>query len=133
MNNSNIIAAGRMISIALMLLGIIICVATFTYFRAKLTILDPATLNEALYSNLISGLVMFAGGLLLAVMFPKAEKYPVLADPILILGIFVLIDGVSALCFMPHNPFTWIMALICIPMFITTLCLKINLSANASR
>lgn len=130
MNNSNIIAAGRMISIALVLLGIIICVATFTYFREKLTILDPATLNEALYSNLVSGVAMLLCGLLLAVMFPKAERYPVLSTPVLILGIFVLIDGISAVCFMPHNPFTWIMALICIPMFITTLCLKINLAAK---
>lgn len=119
-----------MISIALVLLGVIICVSTFTYFRAKLTILDSATLNEALYSNLISGVVMLFCGLLLSVMFPEAERYPVLSGPILILGVFVLFDGVSAVCFMPHNPFTWIMALICIPMFITTLCLKINLSSK---
>lgn len=119
-----------MISIALMLLGIVICVAAVAYFREKLAGLDPATVSEALYSNLICGISLFAGGLLLAIMFPKAEKHPVLAGPILILGIFVCVGGVAAVGFMPHNPFTWIMALICIPMFITALCLKINLAGK---
>lgn len=127
MNTSNIVAAGKMLSIALIVIGIIISVATFLYFGEKLAGLDRATMREALFSNLVYGLAILFSGVALAVMFPKAEQHPVLADPILILGIFVLIDGLGALCLMLRNPFTWIMALICVPMFITTLCLKINL------
>lgn len=128
MKNSNIIAAGKMISIALILLGVIICVATFTYFNQGLAGLSTQTHHEALYSNLICGLSFLFSGVLLAVMFPKAEHHPALANPILILGIFVCISGIAAVVFMPHNPFTWIMALVAVPMFIDTLCLKINLS-----
>lgn len=128
MKNSNIIAAGKMIAIALMILGTIVCIATFTYFKADLSCLPGATLREALFSNLIAGLVLFFCGLVLFILFPRAERSPALADPLLALGIFVAIDGITAVVFMPHNAFTWIMALVAVPMFIDTLCLKINLS-----
>jgi uncharacterized membrane protein len=128
MNTSNIISAGKMLAIALMLIGIIICVATFLYFGEKLTALDSETIREALFSNIMSGLAILFSSIALVVMFPRAERHPVLADPILIMGIFILIVGVSAFCIMPTNPFTWIMAVVCIPMFITALCLKINLA-----
>jgi uncharacterized membrane protein len=128
MNTSNIVAAGKMLAIALILIGIVVCVATFLYFGEKLGSLDSTTMHEAFFSNMVSGLGILFSSIALVVMFPKAPQNHILVNPILIIGIFILLVGVAAFCMMPRNPFTWIMALVCIPMFITALCLKINLS-----
>lgn len=127
MKNSNIIAAGRMLSIALILLGVIVCAGTFTYFRAGLGALAPAILAETLYASLIYGASMILCGVLLMTMFPLAERFPPVANPVLVIGVFVAAAGIAAVAVMPGNPFYWIMALICVPVFIDTLCLKINL------
>jgi hypothetical protein len=130
MRTSNIIAAGKMLAIALILIGIVICIATFFYFGDKLSLLDSTTLSEAIFSNIVCGLAVLMSAIALLVMFSRAEKHRVLATPILILGIFMFMVGIGAFCMMPRNPFTWIMALVCTPMFITALCLKINFAAS---
>jgi hypothetical protein len=130
MNTSNIVAAGKMLAIALILIGIVVCVTTFLYSDEKLETLDQTTIHELFYSNIVSGLAILFSSIALIMMLPRAPRNRVLANPILIIGIFVLLAGVVPFCIMPRNPFTWIMALVCIPMFITTLCLKINLSKN---
>jgi hypothetical protein len=119
MNTSNIVAAGKMLAIALILIGIVVCVTTFLYSDEKLEALDQTTKHKLFYSNIVSGLSSIA----LIMMLPRAPRNRVLANPILIIGIFVLLAGVVPFCIIPRNPLTWIMVFECIPMFITTLCL----------
>lgn len=106
-------------SIGIILMGIVHIGATFSpLIGGKLSVLDANTQNAMIYMSLMCGLLLATLGSYVAWAIGKQSDYPILTLTIRIAFTFLLIDGVSAICFMPHNPFAWAIAALCIIGFV---------------
>lgn len=70
--------------------------------------------------SLMCGLLLVTLGSYAAWAIGKRSAYPILKPTLRIAFALLLIDGVSAICFMPHNPFAWTIAALCIIGFVLT-------------
>ena len=131
MHQPNIISAGKMMAYVLTLFGIMQCGATFApYFQEGIAGLEPELFRNMLFYSFMCGGVLIISGVLLTVMFGKAAKSPDFGSPILILGTFVAIYGILSVAFMYRNPFSWMIAILCLAIFIDALCLKLSIDQN---
>lgn len=104
----------RIISILIALMGLIHIVATFSpLISGKLAILDAGAQNAMIYMSLMCGLLLVTLGSYAVWAIGKQTDFPILKPTIRIAYTLLLIDGVSAICFMPHNPFAWAIATLC--------------------
>ncbi len=105
----------KIISILIALMGLIHIGATFSpLISGKLAPLDAGTQNAMIYMSLMCGLLLVSLGSYAAWAICKQSDNPILKPTIRIVFTLLLIDGVSAICFMPHNPFAWAIATLCI-------------------
>lgn len=105
----------RIIPILIALMGFIHIGATFSpLISGKLGALDTNTYQAMIYMSLMCGLLLVALGSYIAWAIGQQSIYSQLKPTIRIAATLLLIDGVSAICFMPHNPFAWAIAILCI-------------------
>lgn len=128
---SKLIPLGRGISIVILILGIIHEVATFTPFiQEGLVCLSPGYLDSITYFSLMCGAFLILNGLLLFILLRKLVQYPFLYTPILIIGIFLSINGILSVYYMSDNPFAWMVFILCICIFGVILGLKNRILIN---
>jgi len=119
------ISIGKGLSIAIFCLGIIHEIATFTpLMQDGLDCLSKSNFNAVIYNSLICGVFLVLSGWLLLLLLKKIEEHPFVACPILIISIFVLIDGIAAITLMIDNPFAWIVFLLGLSITIISIKLK---------
>ncbi len=125
MINKRLITFGNSVAVAVMLLGLIHDVATFTpLIKGGLTCLTPGNLKAITYMSLLCGTSFILSGALLFVLFRKVSEYAFLSLPILIIGIFLAVSGILAVICMFHNPFAWIALLFNLTLFVIALKLR---------
>jgi len=125
MKINKLISIGKALAIAVLILGIIHDIATFTpIIKYGLTCLDILNLNAVIYMSLVCGTSLILSGLLIYIQLAKIQENTVLVFPTLIIGIFLAITGIFSIVFMFNNPFAWIALVLNISIF--TVILKIR-------
>ena len=125
MGNTKLIFTGKTIAIAILLLGIVHDVATFTpLIQSGLEMLNVANLNSVIYMSLICGSSLILSGLLLIMFFNKVLEYSFLKSAILIISVFLAINGILSVIYMFDNPFAWISLLLNMSIFFVAVRLK---------
>jgi hypothetical protein len=118
MKTTKLISYGKAIAIAILILGIIHDIATFTpIIQGGLSCLASIDFNAIIYISLICGTSLILCGLILIILFNRVEQYPFLVFPISVIGGFLAINGILAVIFVPVNPPSWIALLLSLTMF----------------
>lgn len=111
----------RISPILIALMGLIHIGATFSpLISGKLGALDTKTYHAMIYMSLMCGLLLVSLGSYIAWAIGHQSIYSQLKPTIRIAATLLLLDGVSAICFMPHNPFAWAIATLCIIEFVSS-------------
>lgn len=119
---------GKWTATGILIMGVIHNIATFTpLIQESLVSLSPDTANVFISFSLATGTSLIFCGILLISLLNKLKRYPFMITPVLITGSFLLIFGILSFCYIPNNPFTWIVATLCIVMFGVTLRLRSKL------
>ena len=99
----------RMIAMAIATMGVIHIAATFTpLINGGLEVLSSAKQQAMTYMSLMCGMLLIVCGSLVAILHNKVKEHPFLRRPYLFIYGALSIDGISAVAFMPHNPFAWL-------------------------
>jgi hypothetical protein len=131
MKISRLISLGKIFAIAILILGIIHDVATFTpIIKGGLVCLSPIDLKAVSYISLICGTSFILSGVLLLLLLKKVEQFVFLTSTVLFIGIFLALSGLLAIVFMHENPFSWIALIINLSTFCLMVGLKMNLDSN---
>ncbi|MFW5851257.1 MAG: hypothetical protein ACOCWB_03445 [Bacteroidota bacterium] len=118
MKATKYISFGKVVAIAILILGVIHDIATFTpIIQGGLLCLASIDFNAIIYISLICGTSLILCGLLLIILFNKVEQYSFLFFPILVIGIFLMINGIIAVVYVPFNPPSWIVLFLSLIMF----------------
>lgn len=105
----------KVLSLLIAAMGVIHMAATFSpLIDGKLTSLDHGTRNAMIYMSLMCGLLLVVTGGYLAWVMGKLKELPALRPTVLVVAKVMIIDGVAAVYFMPHNPFAWATSALCI-------------------
>ncbi|WP_303180314.1 hypothetical protein [uncultured Butyricimonas sp.] len=103
-----LVPASKILSIMIVCLGVIHEIATFTpLVQDGLECLSRSDFNSVIYMSLMCGASLVLSGWLLLLLLPKNVTHTFLAYPILLISIFVLINGIVSVVFMVDNPFAW--------------------------
>ena len=103
-----LVPASKILSIMIVCLGVIHEIATFTpLVQDGLECLSRSDFNSVIYMSLMCGASLVLSGWLLLLLLPKNVTHTFLAYPILLISIFVLINGIVSVVFMVDNPFVW--------------------------
>ncbi|MBN1415262.1 MAG: hypothetical protein JW973_09195 [Bacteroidales bacterium] len=125
MKTNRLISIGKVVAVAILILGIIHDVATYMpLIRGGLSCLSPGTLKAMTYMSLICGTFFIVNGILILVMIRIVESYVILTIPILIISTFLLVAGVLSVVYMYHNPFAWVAFILNTSVFIIALVLR---------
>jgi len=128
MKTNKLISLGKIFAIAILILGIIHDIATFTpLIKGGLACLTPGDLNAMIYMSLICGTSFILSGLVLVLLLKKVEQFSFLSSTILLIGVFLAISGLLSVIYMFDNPFAWIALLLNLIMFVITISLKMKL------
>lgn len=119
MKTKTLFSIGKSLAIAILVLGVIHDVATFTMMKGGL---DAVT-----YFSLICGTSLILCGIILLQLFEKVSEYSFLQPTILLIGTFLALNGILATICMLDNPFAWIALLLNLSMFVLILKLKLAL------
>lgn len=127
MNTNKIILIGKLNAIAILVLGIIHDIATYTpLIRGGILCLHPDTQNALLYMSLICGASFILSGILLLMLLKMIEQNAYLNSIILVIGVFLMLSGILSVIYMFNNPFAWIALFLNLTMFIITIRLKMT-------
>ncbi len=125
MKLSKLISIAKSLSIAIIILGIIHDIATFTpLIRGGLTSLDAENMNAITYISLICGTALILSGTILFKLLGKLSEYSFLFSTLNIIGIFLALNGILAVIYMFNNPFAWIALVLNLSMFAVIQLLK---------
>ena len=103
-----LVPASKILSSMIVCLGVIHELATFTpLVQDGLECLSRSDFNSVIYMSLMCGASLVLSGWLLLLLLPKNVTHTFLAYPILLISIFVLINGIVSVVFMVDNPFAW--------------------------
>lgn len=128
MKTTKLITLGNTLAIAILILGIIHVVATFSpIIKGGLGCLSPGDLKAMVYMSLICGSSFIISGALLINLLKKVEQYVFLTTSIFMIGVFLAVSGILSIVYMLDNPFAWIALLLNLGMFTVTLGLKLRL------
>jgi peptidoglycan/LPS O-acetylase OafA/YrhL len=106
-----------MMAIVVALLGAFHCGAT------------AALAREGMEWGIVLGGAFIVCGLALVVMIPRSERRRALAAWTLVVGTLTMALGAAAVVIAPSSPFSWMMCVLGVAVFIDTLCLEIGLQA----
>ncbi len=108
-----LIAAGKKSAIAIMILGGIHDVATFTpIIQEGIAPLAPDDYLAVIYMSLICGTSLILCGGLAYAFLNNFAQIPYLKTPLVAIGVFLGINGILSVAFMNTNPFAWIALLL---------------------
>lgn len=120
-----LISVSKAVATAIVILGIIHDVATFTPLIGEgLECLDKENMNAMTYMSLMCGTSLILSGLLLISLLKKWRQHRFLNYPILLTSCFVFLNSILALIYMLFNPFAWITFILGATMFFMTNILK---------
>ena len=103
----------RMIAMAIATMGVIHIAATFTpLINGGLEVLSSAKQQAMTYMSLMCGMLLIVCGSLVAILHNKVKEHPFLRRPFYLIYGALSIDGISAVAFMPHNPFAWLVLIL---------------------
>lgn len=128
MKINRLISLGKILAIAILILGIIHDIATFTLLiKGGLNCLSPGDFKAMIYMSLVCGTSFILSGFVLTLLLKKVEQFVFLTSTILLIGVFLAVSGVLSIVYMFDNPFAWIALLLNLSMFIITVGLKFKL------
>lgn len=108
----------KLLSIGVILMGVIHDVATFTpLITGKLAALDGGAQCAFTYFSLMCGALLMVGGAIIFMLTDKIEEHAFLRKPYIFMLVVLALDGIFAVCFMPHNPFAWIIFVLTVLLF----------------
>jgi len=94
-------------------MGVIHVIATFTpLINSGLETLSVGKAQAITYFSLMCGTLLIACGSLLLMLMDKTGEHSFLRLPMAFISGVVLLAGILAPCFMPHNPFAWLLCCI---------------------
>ena len=103
----------RMIAMAIATMGVIHIAATFTpLINGGLEVLSSAKQQAITYMSLMCGMLLIVCGSLVSILHNKVKEHPFLRRPYIFIYGALSIDGISAVAFMPHNPFAWLVLIL---------------------
>ena len=103
----------RVIAMAIATMGVIHIAATFTpLINGGLEVLSSAKQQAMTYMSLMCGMLLIVCGSLVAILHNKVKEHPFLRRPYIFIYGALSIDGISAVAFMPHNPFAWLVLIL---------------------
>lgn len=112
----------RFLSILVGLMGFVHIAATFSpLIGGKLASLDASTYWAMIYMSLMCGLLLVTLGAFLWYSLGKPAECSALKPLMRAAAVLLLINGVAAVCFMPHNPFAWTIGVLCATEFVLLL------------
>lgn len=101
----------KILAIGIITMGAIHVAATFSpIILGKLSSLNPSMQQACIYFSLMCGLLLIVGGLLTNLLCGKVAEHNFLRAPYWIIISAMAIDGILAVCLMPHNPCAWVIA-----------------------
>ena len=113
MKNKNLISLAIVLSYAIIILGIIHDVATYSpIIKNGLGCLSEGNLQAMLYMSLICGSSFIISGLVMILLLKKVADNPFLKTAILAISIFLGISGILAVIYMFGNPFAYLALLL---------------------
>lgn len=125
MKTNKLISLGKAFAIAVLILGIIHDIATFTpLIKTGLECLSPADLNAIIYMSLMCGTSFIISGIVLILLLRKLEQNPFLTSIIMAIGIFLALAGILSIVFMFDNPFAWASLLLNVSVLLIATALK---------
>ncbi len=128
MKISKLISLGKILAFAILILGIIHDIATFTpLIKGGLGCLSSGDLKAMIYMSLICGTSFILSGAILILLLKKVEQFVFLTSTILLIGVFLAVSGVLSIVYMFDNPFAWIALVLNLSMFIITIGLRSKL------
>ena len=112
----------KTLSIGIMLMGIVHIAATFTPLIAgKLTLLPEGAQDAFLYFSLMCGALLILGGGVTYTLSGKMADYAFVRKPYILALAILGMDGVLAVCCMPHNPCAWMIFVLVMGLVLTKL------------
>ncbi|NLX73468.1 MAG: hypothetical protein GXY94_09225 [Bacteroidales bacterium] len=125
MKTNKLISLGKAFAIAVLILGIIHDIATFTpLIKTGLECLSPADLNAIIYMSLMCGTSFIISGIVLILLLRKLEQIRFLTSIIMAIGIFLALAGILSIVFMFDNPFAWASLLLNVSVLLIATALK---------
>ena len=125
MKTNKLISIGKAFAIAVLILGIIHDIATFTpLIKTGLECLSPADLNAIIYMSLMCGTSFIISGIVLILLLRKLEQIRFLTSIIMAIGIFLALAGILSIVFMFDNPFAWASLLLNVSVLLIATALK---------
>ena len=125
MKTNKLTSLGKAFAIAILILGIIHDIATFTpLIKTGLECLSPADLNAIIYMSLMCGTSFIISGIVLILLLRKLEQNPFLTSIIMAIGIFLALAGILSIVFMFDNPFAWASLLLNVSVLLIATALK---------
>ena len=132
MQSTRLLSIAKSLSVAIIILGIIHDIATFTpLIRGGLTSLDAENMNAITYISLICGTALVLSGTILFKLLGKLSEYSFLFSTLNIIGIFLALNGILAVIYMFNNPFAWMALVLNIGMFGVIQLLKPKANTNS--
>lgn len=116
-----------MMAIVLVLFGAFNCAAAFTPYMQHLAMHERSMTGMIFLFSPVSAVSLMAAGLILLAMFYNVSARPWLSVPISIVGTLVLLYGILSVVYLARSPFSWMMAILGLAIFITTVCLAFDL------
>lgn len=118
--NRQIIA--KTLSIGIMLMGVVHIAATFTPIIAgKLVHLPEATQGAFMYFSLMCGALLVLGGGVTYTLSGKVAEYTFVRKPYILTLAILGMNGILAVCCMPHNPCAWMIFVLVMGLVLTKL------------
>lgn len=113
-----------LLALAIAVMGVVHIIATFTpLIGGGLEVLPQAKHNAMIYMSLMCGALLIVCGLLASMLYGKVKEYPFLHKPFVIIIIALIADGITAVVYMSHNPFAWVV-------FVLIACLAVTSSIH---
>ncbi|HZK03766.1 MAG TPA: hypothetical protein VFC94_05105 [Bacteroidaceae bacterium] len=128
MKINRLISLGKIFAIAILILGIVHGIATFTpLIKNGLDCLNPDDFKAMIYMSLICGTSFILSGVVLIMLLKKVEQFVFLNSTIMVIGFFLAVSGILSIIYMFDNPFAWIALLLNLSMLVIAVSIKIKL------
>jgi hypothetical protein len=129
MNTNKLITLGKSFAVAILVLGVIHDVATYTpMIKGSLTCLPHGGLKAMIYMSLICGSSFILNGIILILLLNKVRQFPFLNPVMIVIGSFLAVSGILSIVYMFDNPFAWLTLFLNLGMFFIIIGLQIKLN-----
>ena len=99
----------KLLAIGVIVMGFVHIAATFSPMIVdKLAPLSEGMQRACIYFSLMCGAMLILGGSIVHMLCGKENEHPFLRTPLLLTYSMLVVDGILAVCFMPHNPCAWV-------------------------